>query len=240
LKSNEFTKARRVVVFVGFGISESLEERVEFNELSFQSTSTSGTTSNVGDVLNDLLCVFGLTSTRFSGDEHGLILTIANHHSVGSISNSEDVRGNFVPPLATVEINHVRSIDGDLLVRVDSHTEKSGVGIDEVFLVTFVEIVEDSWFIQVGQVSAVVNTIKLGGVHGMTQRGLELFLTSIGSGDGVSTRLGKNFTGDETQFLVRNPKHLFAAPSGNLETSVRWILQVFNVVGLLDLSSCHG
>jgi hypothetical protein len=166
LKTDEFTETRRVVVLVGFGVTEGFQQRVELEELLLERTSTSCATSNVGNVLDDLLGVLSLSGTRLTSDEHGLILAVADHHSVSSVGDGEDVRGDFIPSLSAVIVNHGGCVNGNHLVRVDGNAEKSRVGVDQVSLVTLVEIVEDGGFVQVREISTIFDTIELGRIHG--------------------------------------------------------------------------
>jgi len=67
LKSDEFTETRRVVVLVRLGVTKGFEHGIELDQLVFEgSLLSSATTGDVGNVLNDLLGVFSLTSTRLS------------------------------------------------------------------------------------------------------------------------------------------------------------------------------
>jgi hypothetical protein len=63
---NEFTESRRVIVLGGLGVTEGFEKRIGLDQLLFElSVGTVGgqVTGNGGQVLDDLLGVFGLTST---------------------------------------------------------------------------------------------------------------------------------------------------------------------------------
>ena len=157
LESDEFTETRRVVVLVRLGITKGFEHRVKLNQLVFKgSLLSSATTGDVGDVLNDLLGVFSLTSTRLSAvfkkkkkkkvsllfvcsfkannnirNEERLVLAVVQHGTVGTIGDGEDVRRDLITSLTTVGVDHEVSVDGDLLVGVDDNTEKSGVGLEE-------------------------------------------------------------------------------------------------------------
>jgi len=58
-----------------------------------------------------------------------LVLAVVQHGTVGTIGNGEDVRSDLITSLTTVGVDHEVRVDGDLLVRVDYNTEKSGVGL---------------------------------------------------------------------------------------------------------------
>ena len=64
-----------------------------------------------------------------SRNQHRLVLTILYHSLVGIVSNREQVRRHLSLPFAFVVINDFLGVDGQPTVGVDSHTEKSGVGL---------------------------------------------------------------------------------------------------------------
>jgi hypothetical protein len=237
LQANELSETGGVVVLVGFGITEGLQKRVEFEQLLFKDTSSTTPSGNLGNVLNDLLGVFSLSGSRFSGNEHGLVLTILNHHAVSSIGDGEDVRSNFVTTLSAVEINHVLSVDGNHLVRVDGDTEETGVGVDKVLLVAESEIVEDSWFIQMSQLDTILNTVELGGILRMNIGRFDLFFPSFGPDLSICAVILDEFGTHKSEFLVRNPHHFLIPPSGSGEASLPGKLHVPLIVGLLELLS---
>jgi len=244
LESDEFTETRRVVVLVGLGVTESLEHGIEFHQLVLEgSLLSSATTSDVGDVLNDLLGVFSLTSTRLSSNEERLVLAVVQHGTVSTVGNGEDVRSDLAASLTTVQIDHEVSVDGEQLVRVDHDTEKSGVGIDDVTLVSLAEIVQDGGLTQVGQLTTILNTVELGWIHLVDLVLLELeLLALLASDNSYSSRRAENLSGNEASFLVRDPGHLLVSEGGDREARVSGVLAVLVIVGLFSLSSSasHG
>jgi len=215
LKSDEFTETRRVVVLVCLGVTESLEHGIQLHKLILEcglTTSNGSTsTSDVGNVLDDLLCVFGLTSTGLTSNQKRLVDTIVQHGTVSAIRNSEYVRSNLISSSSTVDVDHEVRVNGDLLVRIDHHTEKTGVCVDDVTLVSLSQVVEHCGFTQVRKLSAILNTIELGRVHLVNLSFLEFKLISLVCADGSDTASSaEDFGGDETEFLVRSPGHLFA------------------------------
>ena len=137
VNSDEFTESRRVIVSGGLGVTEGFESRVSRDDLVFKShvlgtlgvsaVLGNGSTgsSDKGEVLDDLLGVDGLTSTRLTSDKHGLVFSVGQHLLVGSISDGVQVRGHFVSLSATVGVDTVHSVDGKHLVGVNSDTEKT-------------------------------------------------------------------------------------------------------------------
>jgi len=84
LDLDELSEAGGVVVPDGLGVTEGLEEGVGLDDLLLEDTSAglvrgtegSGGTGDGGEVLDDLLGVLGLSGTRLSGDEEGLVLLV--------------------------------------------------------------------------------------------------------------------------------------------------------------------
>jgi hypothetical protein len=62
----------------------------------------------------------------FNVDVNMTILT-SQHVPVSSISDGEQMRGDFGPPLAQVELDGRRGVDRKPLVRVHHHAEQSRV-----------------------------------------------------------------------------------------------------------------
>lgn len=153
LKANEFTETRRVIVLVCLGITEGLEHGIQLHKLvlegSLTSSDSSTSASNVGNVLDDLLCVFGLTSSGLTSNQKRLIDTVVQHGAVSTIGNSENVGSNLISSSSTVSVDHEVRVNGDLLVRIDHDAEKTGIRVDDVTFVSLSQIVENSGFAQV-------------------------------------------------------------------------------------------
>ena len=91
------------------------------------------------------------------------------------------MRRYLVPPLAQVEPDGSLGVDGEPLVRVDSHTEQARVGLNvkcpdfmKFFLMSYVDqfclvprpqIVEDRGLVEISEVRHVLTLLKLGRVH---------------------------------------------------------------------------
>lgn len=63
-------------------------------------------------------------------NQHRLILVVGQHVDVGTVRNGENVGWNFITPLTTVQFGATVCVYGVTFVRIDSDTEKSGVGLD--------------------------------------------------------------------------------------------------------------
>ena len=106
-----------------------------------------------------------------------MILGVEQHVTVGSLRDGPQMRWDFIPPLAQVQLDHSWGVDGEPLVRVDDNAEEARVGVDKLGLVPGFQVVEDGGVVQEGQVGHVVALLELGRVDGPTLLGLErLFL----------------------------------------------------------------
>jgi len=240
LKSNEFTETGRVVVLVCLGVTESLEHGIQLHKLVLEcgltTSNGSASTSDIGNVLDDLLCVFSLTSTGLTSNQKRLVDTIVQHGTVSAIRNGEHVGSNLISSSSTVDVDHEVRVNGNLLVGIDHHTEKTGVCVDDVTLVSLSQVVEHCGFTQVGKFSTILNTVELWGVHLVNLGFLELQLISLVCADGGDTASSaEDFSGDETEFFVRSPGHLLATEARDLETGVSGVLAVLIIISLCGL-----
>lgn len=62
-------------------------------------------------------------------NQHGLVLAILHHELISVVGHGVQMRRHFGLPLATVLVNKSLAVDGEAFVWVDSHTEKTGVGL---------------------------------------------------------------------------------------------------------------
>ena len=83
---------------------------------------------------------------------------------VRPLSNGEDVGRTLVPPLANVQLHGAEGVDGEPLVGVDGDTEETGVGVDQLVLVSDDGVPQDAGVSEVRQVRHVVGAVKLWGV----------------------------------------------------------------------------
>jgi len=169
VNTDELTKTGGVVIPRGLGITIRLQNGVSGNNLvlkgnllSISSLLAAG--GHHGQVGDDLLGVFSLSGSRLTSDQHSLILGVVQHASVGSLSNSPQVRGALITPLAQVDLGHPGSVDGVTLVGVDNHHKQTRVGVDHLGLVTGLQVPEDRSVIKEGQVDHVLALLKLGRV----------------------------------------------------------------------------
>lgn len=54
---------------------------------------------------------------------------VGQHVDVGTVRNGEDVGWHFRTTLTTVKLGTTEGVHGESLVRVDSHTEETGVSL---------------------------------------------------------------------------------------------------------------
>ena len=110
-----------------------------------------------------------------------MILGVEQHVTVGSLRDGPQMRWDFIPPLAQVQLDHSWGVDGEPLVRVDDNAEEARVGVDKLGLVPGFQVVEDGGVVEEGQVGHVVAFLELGRVDGPALLGLErLFLYFLG------------------------------------------------------------
>ena len=94
----------------------------------------------------------------------GLEVLTEAHGVVGSLSDGKDMRWDLVPPLTTVDTDGPHGVDGEPLVRVDSDTEETGVGVDQSLNVPLLQIEQDGGVVEVSQVRHVLAAVVLGRV----------------------------------------------------------------------------
>ena len=135
-------KTGGIVIPNGLGISIRLQNRVGIDNTVLQvgfllSLGLSSLLLNLGgsedgEVRDDFLGVLSLTGARLSSDQHGLVPGLVHHALVGALGYGKEVRGDLIPPLADVELDHAVGVDGVTLVRVDDDAEQTGVGLDNI------------------------------------------------------------------------------------------------------------
>jgi hypothetical protein len=152
-------------------------------------------TSNNSKILDNLLGVLSLTSTGLTSDKHGLVLMFVQHCTVCLISNGEHVRRLLITTTTTIAIDSVVVVDGESLVGVENHKEKTTVSVDNITVVTDTKVVKNASLVQVTELGAIFHTIELGRV---TFKGVLLLDSESGSitslnGD-IITAFLDNFT----------------------------------------------
>ena len=66
-------------------------------------------------------------TVRYSRDEHGLVLPVLQHVSVGVVCQRVEMRRHLGPTPAAVLVDDTGAVDGYATVGVDGHTEETGV-----------------------------------------------------------------------------------------------------------------
>merc|ERR1712142_169087 len=115
----------------------------------------------MGEVLDDLLGVDSLTSTRFTSNQHRLIFSVGQHSLVSSIRDSVQVGWHFSTLAALVGVDDVWGVYWQHLVGVDSNTEKTRVGVDQEFNVSRSQNIQDGTFVKISQVSHIFTLVVL-------------------------------------------------------------------------------
>lgn len=64
-----------------------------------------------------------------------VILRTGEHVDVGSIRNGKNVGRHFITPLAAVQFGAPRGIHGESFVRINSHAEQAGIGLQRSMII---------------------------------------------------------------------------------------------------------
>lgn len=162
-------ETRGVVVTDGLGVTEGFQYGIGLYDLVLQGSLLLGAGVLLGrgtdgrEVRDYLLRVLGLSGSRFSGDQHRLILAVCfrqiggnlvisyrglsqrtpssgqqvaltgQHVDVGTVGDGEDVGWDLATPLTTVQFGTTMCVHRVSLVGIDGHTEKTGVCL-QIFL----------------------------------------------------------------------------------------------------------
>lgn len=57
-------------------------------------------------------------------------LLTCQHVDVSAVGNGENMRRHFIPPLASVQFSATVRVHGEPFVRINGHTEQTGVSLD--------------------------------------------------------------------------------------------------------------
>ena len=86
---------------------------------------------------------------------------VSQHVTVGSLSDSPQVRRDFIPPLAQVHLDDSLSVNWEPLVGVHNNTEQARVGVDQLSLIPSFQVPIDRSIIEEGQVGHVLALLEL-------------------------------------------------------------------------------
>merc|ERR1719412_967422 len=167
MDTDELTETGGVVVPRGLGITIGLQNGVSSHNLVLKRNllfGFLGAGGNNGQVGDDLLGVLGLSGTGLTGDQHGLILGVLHHATVGTLSDGPQMGWDFITPLAKVDLGAPEGVDRITLVGVDDNHEKTRVSMDQLALVASLQIPEDRSIVEEGQVDHVLALLELGRV----------------------------------------------------------------------------
>merc|ERR1719284_2290306 len=149
--TDEFTKTGGVVVPRGLGVSVGLQDGVGSHNLVLKGDllgfllGTSSSSGHHGQVGDHLLGVLGLSGTRLTRDQHGVVLLVLEHVPVSALGDGPQMGWALVPPLTKVDLAHP-------------------VGVERVALVGGLQVPEDGGVVEVGQVDHVLALLELGRV----------------------------------------------------------------------------
>ena len=100
-----------------------------------------------------------------SRDQHGLVLLVPAHGSVGVVGDQVQMWRHLVLLLAPVEVDHLHGVEGQAPEWIDGDAEEAGVCVDVPVDVSLAQVVVDGGVVQEGQVGHVVGHLVLGRVH---------------------------------------------------------------------------
>merc|ERR550532_63808 len=177
MDTDELSETGRVVVPGGLGVTVGLQDGVGGHNLVLKGDLLLGLLARAGGdhgkIGDDLLGVLGLAGTGLSGDQHGVVLLVAQHVPVGALSDGPQMGRDLITPLAEVDLAHSVGVERVTLVRVDNNHEETRVGVDKLCLVASLQIPEDGGVIEEGQVDHVLDLLELGRVDLANRGSLE-------------------------------------------------------------------
>mmetsp|Transcript_21266 Transcript_21266/g.82528 ORF Transcript_21266/g.82528 Transcript_21266/m.82528 type:complete len:333 (+) Transcript_21266:994-1992(+) len=177
LDLDELAEAGRVVVAASLGVTESLQHR---DGLQHHVLDVRLTVRTRSEELQDELGRLGLSGTGLSADQHGLVLASLAHLVVRLLGDGEDVRGKKSQALALVVLHPATAVDGEPLEGVDSNQNGASVGVDELVLVTLLEVSEHTVQVHILHLSHVLIANLLEGSDLLRLRPLLLLLLLVG------------------------------------------------------------
>merc|ERR1712198_86365 len=248
--TDELTKAGRVVVTHGLGVTVSLQGRVGLDDLLLKGAGVGalgslglgglGIGAVEGKVLQHLLRVLGLSGTGLAGNQGRLVLVLHLEKLESTVSDGIQVRGRLVSPLVAVEGSHDGSVHHQPLVGVDTDAEQAGVGVDLENLVTGPQVVEDAGLVQNGQVGHVLLLLELGRVA-VQNLGLGQSGATLGALDGAGVASSGDLGSDVDFIGVRDPAiHLRIVRSRSLSHQLLGRGLKPQPVRMLGGQSLHG
>uniref|UniRef100_A0A2M4DMR2 Uncharacterized protein n=1 Tax=Anopheles darlingi TaxID=43151 RepID=A0A2M4DMR2_ANODA len=213
--TDELTETRRVIVTDGLGVTEGLKYGVSLDDLIFQGALLLSVLvllarrANGGEVRNDLLGVLSLSGTRFTGNQHRLVLMVGQHVDVGTVRHGEQMGRHFITALATVHLGATVGIQRVTLVRVDDNAEQARVGVDKLSVVSLSQVMEHRGIVKIRQVGHILAFL----VFRWVDLGHQVLLVVLGlatrQANGNQVTLGGlDFTQQVALLLVRNPASL--------------------------------
>lgn len=141
-------KTGGVVISNSLSISKSFKDWICLQNLFFQLTEFFGCARSWSKILNNFLCVFSFTSTRFTTkdvnfsvrNQDRLVLFGVEHVMVSLVSDTVNMRCHFGSLSPLISSHCFISVNSNLLVWVDCDAEKSGVSLRLIFVMDIYEI----------------------------------------------------------------------------------------------------
>mmetsp|Transcript_37185 Transcript_37185/g.51335 ORF Transcript_37185/g.51335 Transcript_37185/m.51335 type:complete len:296 (-) Transcript_37185:30-917(-) len=239
LKLDEFSKTRRVVITSSLSITESFQNRIQFDQLSFEFTNSTRASSNLSDILDDLFGIFSFPRARFSGNQQRLVHLIVQHLAISKVRSRKNMRSNLILSLSTVQISEFLRVDWNHLVRIDRHQKETTVSVNQITEVSFSQVVQHSGVVKLGKMGTILNTIKHRRIHH-----LEIFCGNVNFFP--TSQLNSRFrftlldhrTLDVSVFSIWGEILLILSPFALTNRSsfrALWVLQKFDIFGIFDI-----
>ena len=121
-------EAGGVVVADGLGVAEGLQDRVGLEDLLLDPGVLA---ARRRQVLQDQLGALRLAGARLAADDDALVHPRPPHQRVAVVADGEDVRRQLADLLLLVQLDLLRRVDRQDLVRVHRHQDGPGVRLEE-------------------------------------------------------------------------------------------------------------
>ena len=106
-------------------------------------------------------------------------MSVSQHVRISIVGDGENMWRHFILSLATVDTNNVVIVYGEPLVWIDSDTEETRVSVNHESLVSFIQVVDDSSFREVGHVGQIFQKFVFWGILAFEFRFLNETLKTI-------------------------------------------------------------
>ena len=114
-----------------------------------------------------------------TSNQHGLVVSISQHVSIGIIRNRENVWRHFILSLSTVDTNNMIVIYGEPFVWIDGDTEETRISVNHESFISFIQVIDDSSFGEVGHIGQIFQKFVFWGILAFEFRFLNLYFSKF-------------------------------------------------------------